>query len=238
MHRYLHHSLPGSGIHPPPVPELPGKTRSGCIVIDPDTGPGGFQGSRVKVLITIFRKGFGVFVMRTGDCYYAVIAVMLFTICVICGCQHGTPAGDTGSVPHPASSSPAPQASSDPDEENPVGAFWDAVSKGQAERVKTLLKKKPDLLMIVDSNQNTPLHIAAQEGKHDVVEVLLKSGAKPNVQNAAGRTPLHETMSGTVAVMLVTHGADKTIKNKEGNNPVEAAKKDDKQEVLKALKAK
>ncbi|MCA8945826.1 MAG: ankyrin repeat domain-containing protein [Planctomycetes bacterium] len=80
----------------------------------------------------------------------------------------------------------------------------------------------------------TPLHLAAREGASDALAVLLKAGAKPNAQDDTGDTPLHEAAEsrrpsfGKEAViecvkLLLKHGADRTIKNKDGQTPLDVA---------------
>ena len=41
------------------------------------------------------------------------------------------------------------------------------------------------------SDGETALHVAAQQGKHELVEALLANGANVNARDNKGRTPLH-----------------------------------------------
>ena len=69
-----------------------------------------------------------------------------------------------------------------------------------------------------------PLHIAAQNGYLEIVELLLEHGANPNVQDNDGRTPLHyavENCHVDVARVLLDHGADPTIRDNEGMTPLD-----------------
>ena len=55
------------------------------------------------------------------------------------------------------------------------------------------------------------LSLACRQGKQDIVELLLESGANVNHRNKAGNTPLLEACSQghtTIAQMLLDHGAD------------------------------
>lgn len=66
-----------------------------------------------------------------------------------------------------------------------------------------------------DSDANTALHIAAAGQKLVPVLRLLKYGANPNAENAAGWTPLHvavQTGCLDLVEAIVSHGGDLTKK--------------------------
>ncbi|KAL7294548.1 hypothetical protein TKK_0012075 [Trichogramma kaykai] len=46
----------------------------------------------------------------------------------------------------------------------------------------------------LDNSGNTPLHLAMSRNNKNLVKVLLRHGARPNVINKAGRTPLHQLL--------------------------------------------
>ena len=72
---------------------------------------------------------------------------------------------------------------------------------------------------MTDYAGNTALHWAAQQGMGDVVEMLLRRGAAPNIQNSNGATALHCAASlGVEAVIsaLLRAGSDPTLKNRRG----------------------
>lgn len=91
-------------------------------------------------------------------------------------------------------------------------------------RIVQLLVAKGADVNAKDSFGMTPLHIATAHGTPQVILYLLQSGAKVNEQNNCGRTPLHYTplsLSITAAEILLTYGADKTIRDDDGNCPVQ-----------------
>jgi ankyrin repeat protein len=58
--------------------------------------------------------------------------------------------------------------------------LFSAVILGEAERVKELLKEKPELVKSRQGRGWTPLHIAAREGHEETARVLLDAGADVN----------------------------------------------------------
>ncbi len=74
--------------------------------------------------------------------------------------------------------------------------LFDAVNRGDKEAAKDLLELGPDEININVKNRydQTPLHIAAEKGCTETVELLLKEGADINAENSDGQTPLHEAV--------------------------------------------
>jgi hypothetical protein len=62
---------------------------------------------------------------------------------------------------------------------------------GDLVRIKALLKDDPNFVSRKGTNDDMPLHWAAQKGRGDVVELLLNNKADVNAKNKAGQTPLH-----------------------------------------------
>ncbi|XP_022779638.1 5'-nucleotidase-like isoform X2 [Stylophora pistillata] len=70
--------------------------------------------------------------------------------------------------------------------------------------------------------QGVPLHGAAEYGSTDAARVLLEHGAEINRQDLIGNTALHiacEHEQGKIKTFLIDQGADKTIKNSDGETP-------------------
>ncbi|ROT82024.1 Ankyrin repeat and SOCS box protein 2 [Penaeus vannamei] len=67
------------------------------------------------------------------------------------------------------------------------------------------------------------LHEAAEEGREEVVEILVEAGADVNAKGSEGRTPLHEASSSGqegVAEILTANGADLNAKTDDGSTPL------------------
>lgn len=107
--------------------------------------------------------------------------------------------------------------------------FVDAVSKGNYEQVKRMLKFRPKISVDgLDSNQDRPLEIALANKNLEIAELLLKSGANPNLRIMRGMTPGHTLLmeavgKGSVPLveLLVSYGADI---NAEYNDPITRGK--------------
>lgn len=101
-------------------------------------------------------------------------------------------------------------------EESMHGRYW-MVEK---------LSKKADVNEPEASSGRTALHKAAFWGHEHIIELLIKSKVKPNVQDYNGDTALHDAVRFShlkVVDMLIAAGADVKIKNKEGQDAVGVA---------------
>ena len=80
---------------------------------------------------------------------------------------------------------------------------------------------------VVDSFfRQTVLHLAAEEGRQAICELLLKSGANICATDENGDQPLHcaaRNIDAAVCELLVAHGADVAAVNKKGQTPLSAA---------------
>lgn len=119
----------------------------------------------------------------------------------------------------------------------------DALELVRAEKLSELdamLKSHPELANAKDAN-GTPLVSLAFEGLRPfcsrAVEIVLRNGGDPNLQDKDGLTPLHRlamvgknasiqdyTTVGDVGVLLVRMGAREDRKNNAGQTPEEYAK--------------
>lgn len=104
--------------------------------------------------------------------------------------------------------------------------FFMAVTNGDLPEVKRLLKKSPSLISSRDESHvnSTALHKAAINGRTDVVELLLRSGASINETDDHGWTALHcavlNTEEDTVRYLL-THKANVNAKSTSGFTPLD-----------------
>ena len=73
-----------------------------------------------------------------------------------------------------------PNASATPEQE-----FFDAIRKGNSERVGELLKRQPTLVKASTKNGTTPVLLAVYADHLDIAESLLATGIEPNIFEAA-----------------------------------------------------
>jgi Ankyrin repeats (3 copies) len=67
-------------------------------------------------------------------------------------------------------------------------ALLKAISKGDVETINGLLAMNVGVNFTQDGS--TPLHLAAEKGYPEIVQILIDHGARFNVKNASGKTPL------------------------------------------------
>ncbi len=102
----------------------------------------------------------------------------------------------------------------------PISLFAFAGNK----EVVDLLLKSGAYVNIQDRYGSSPLHAAVYANNTEMAEFLLQKDAKVNLQDEAGRTPLHlSTMPAEISwpmfQLLLDNGADKTIRDQDGNTP-------------------
>ncbi len=98
----------------------------------------------------------------------------------------------------------------------------EAVEKTNISKSDALLGTKPGFLTSTDSHGCTPLHLAVQSHKPELVERLLASGAEVNAKDVKGWTPLHfAAANGSVVItqLLLANGAGAAMTSIDGNTP-------------------
>ncbi|CAB0037553.1 unnamed protein product [Trichogramma brassicae] len=108
--------------------------------------------------------------------------------------------------------------------------FHIACTFGCKEVVEKFLQLGQDVHCLAQKSVDPPLHLALENEHKEVVELLLKSGADPNLANKDGLTPLHTVCSTnddyhlanreTLAELLLNYEADPNLANKDGSSPL------------------
>ena len=113
-----------------------------------------------------------------------------------------------------------------------------AAYKGDVELLREILKTNPDK-DIRDSRGATALHDAMFQTNMEAVNLLIDHGYDIDaVSPVDGNTPLHNAVwanNASAAKILLGKGADKNIKNKQGQTPLALARKLGKQQLANLL---
>jgi ankyrin repeat protein len=101
-----------------------------------------------------------------------------------------------------------------------------AINRDDRPAVERLLRSGASL-SIRDPQSRTPLHLAAEMGKADVVKQLLDRGASPENRKPDGFTPLMDAVRlghVEVARVLIQRGARVNVEGNAGETPLALAK--------------
>ncbi|MEN9406481.1 MAG: hypothetical protein RLZ12_765 [Bacillota bacterium] len=114
-------------------------------------------------------------------------------------------------------------------------------SRSATEIVKKLLATKKVVINAKDWLDDTPLHIASNEGRTDIVAVLLDNSTNVNERNNSQKTPLHLAASkgyADIVAKLLAKGADYTLLDSDNQTALDLAQKNNHPEVIKLLTKK
>jgi class 3 adenylate cyclase len=134
-----------------------------------------------------------------------------------------------GSTPPTSSASQPPAASVFPQQQI---ALWDAVIAGNVTEAIVSIRAGADAngldtrTNIAGPNGRRPLNYAAIRNDTAMIRALLDAGANINSANRSGFTSLHhagEAGSEEAATLLITNGANLTLRNKYGQTPEQVA---------------
>jgi len=98
-----------------------------------------------------------------------------------------------------------------------------AVAKQLSKLIKNLIERGIDV-NVKNNRHNTALHFACESGNHEIMSLLLCTGANCNQRNILGQTPLHKLFLAEhlsvdqrfdCAILLIEAGADITLLDKE-----------------------
>jgi ankyrin repeat protein len=108
---------------------------------------------------------------------------------------------------------------------NESGPDWSplerATKNGHVEVIKVLLEHGADV-MTLETNGETPLHLALAYGQPAAARVLLEHGADVNAKSPRGRTPLYYAIFDGVASVpvLLEYGANTNSKSSDNMTPL------------------
>jgi ankyrin repeat protein len=119
------------------------------------------------------------------------------------------------------------------------GSLHEAAFNGKLEKAKQLIESHPELVLSHNSIANqTPLHLAAQYGHKDIVELLLANKADVEAKADGGWTPLLNAVLGghkEIVELLVAHKADVNVMDDVGRAPLHVAAENGHAEIAALL---
>ncbi|XP_026079559.1 palmitoyltransferase AKR1 [Carassius auratus] len=98
-------------------------------------------------------------------------------------------------------------------------SIFESIQRGDIDRVSHLLQEDRGVLKQKGWGGFTALHFAALHGNRPMAELLLNSGADPNIACDAGQTPFHfACRNGNIYIMhkMMQHGADLHTVDEQG----------------------
>jgi ankyrin repeat protein len=99
-------------------------------------------------------------------------------------------------------------------------------------------RSNPEINSSVDRHGNTKLHVAAWQGRYNLVLSFLGQGADLEVKNNYGHTPLHAAAQNghtQIVKALLAYNANVNARDKAGNTPLQLAVSNGKLQVAKYL---
>ena len=120
----------------------------------------------------------------------------------------------------------------------PPQAIFNASYAGDEETVRDILVSGTDK-NLRNSFGDTALHVAIFQENLTIVKLLLDYGFDPNaVAISNGNTPLHNAVASNnvaAARLLLQYGANKNIRARNGQTPLDKARKEEKQDMVRLL---
>jgi ankyrin repeat protein len=111
----------------------------------------------------------------------------------------------------------APLSPVDPE----AARLMEAIRSGDRQAFQKMLERHPKAANRPGPGGSTPLMYAALYGDSDSVQLLLRSGADPNVRNDAGATALMWAVEDPGSTrLLLQHGADVNARSADGQTPL------------------
>jgi len=104
-----------------------------------------------------------------------------------------------------------------------ITSLMSAASNNDVEGARFFLRSDPDSIDKKNFGGATALHLAARQGNFEVAEILVKAGAKVDVIDNEGWTPLMRASlaaNAPIVKLLIDNGADATQKNSVGESAI------------------
>jgi hypothetical protein len=116
----------------------------------------------------------------------------------------------------------------------------DAINRKDVKKAESLLKAgvNPNIINKASHSLKTPLHLAAQIGSKEIVQLLIDHGANIDASEGGFTTPLHYAVSGgytDIVQLLLERGTDIRAVGQGGRSPLHSAAQHGNTPILKLL---
>lgn len=119
-------------------------------------------------------------------------------------------------------------------------SLQESASIGDEDGIKAFLSKNPESIDLFSADGFTALGLAAYFGHFEIVKVLLRHGADPNIpsNNSFQVTPLHSACAIShyeIAKLLIQNKADVNAKQQKGVTPLHSAAHNGHRDLVRLL---
>ncbi|MHC4798404.1 MAG: ankyrin repeat domain-containing protein [Planctomycetota bacterium] len=116
--------------------------------------------------------------------------------------------------------------------------IYQAIDSGHVELVSDIIEQNPDLINLPNSDNLTPLNLAAYRGQAEIVKILLNAGADVTIGDNENSQPIHNAAVGghlEVVDILINHGVDINCQDDNGATALSFAVSYGRSEMVKYL---
>ncbi|MFP4497816.1 MAG: ankyrin repeat domain-containing protein [Vulcanimicrobiota bacterium] len=116
--------------------------------------------------------------------------------------------------------------------------FFQLITEDKFDQVKTIVKKRPEIVNARDLENFTPLHISIKARNFSLIDFFIASGADVNVQSIDGVTPMMlaiQSNNYNLLNYLLGEATDMKLTDEKGNSCLHYAAKTGNVEIFKLL---
>ena len=142
--------------------------------------------------------------------------------------------GGLGNKPSSLANSPDDDDDDDDQRLSLAQKLLRAAGRNNVEEIKSILAKNPELIDHRDEDGQSALHLAADKGAVDALNVLMESGADGNAADGDGITVLQAAVIAEnveACRVLLSHGANPDQTDVDGDTPRKCAEEDGSDEM-------
>jgi len=116
-----------------------------------------------------------------------------------------------------------------------ISDICSAAGRGDIARLQACIDRSPHMINLTTDVGTTPLHWASSGGSLRAAGLLISSGARIDIRDSMGLTPLHLARTKDIAALLIDHGAEVDARSYYGRTPLHCATGSGNREVVEFL---